>query len=109
GAGATVLLGSAAPSIESYSHVQTGKYQGLVLTGPSLSSPSIKIVDLREVSRSGFLSQPLKEAIVRHIAQKGQIALFINRRGFARGILCRDCGYTARCPACNIPLAYSKE
>ena len=109
GAGATVLLGSAAPSMESYNHVQTGKYQGLVLTDPSPSPPSVKIVDLREASRSGFLSQPLKEAIVRHIAQKGQIALFINRRGFARGILCRDCGYAARCPACSIPLAYSKE
>lgn len=107
GVGATVLLGSAAPSLESYNHVQTGKYRGLVLTDPS--PPSVKIVDLRETPRSGFLSQPLKEAIVRHVTQKEPVALFINRRGFARGILCRDCGHTALCPACSIPLAYSKE
>ncbi len=109
GAGATVLLGSAAPSMESYNHVQTGKYRGLVLTDPAPSSLRVKIVDLREAPRSGFLSQPLKEAIVRHATRGEPIALFINRRGFARGILCRDCGYTARCPACSIPLAYSKE
>jgi primosomal protein N' (replication factor Y) len=109
GAGAPVLLGSAAPSMESYNHFLNGKYQGVVLTDSSPLSLKLKIVDLREAPRSGFLSQPLKEAIVRHIAQKELVALLINRRGFAHGILCRDCGHTARCPACSIPLAYSKE
>jgi len=109
GAGATVLLGSATPSMESFNHLQTRKYQGLVLTKSAPPSSSVQIVDLRKAPRSGFLSQPLKEAIVRHVTQKEPVALFINRRGFARGILCRDCGYTALCPACSIPLAYSKE
>ena len=109
GSGAAVLLGSAAPSMESYYHVQTGKYHGLRLHEEAWHSPAVEIVDLREAPRSGFVSEPLKKAVVRHVAKGDSIALFINRRGFAHGIFCRDCGYTARCPSCNIAAAYHKE
>jgi primosomal protein N' (replication factor Y) (superfamily II helicase) len=108
-AGATVLLGSDAPSLESYYHAQTGKYQGLLLTEEIPSSPRVTIVDLRESPRPGFLSEPLKNAIIHRTAEGSPVALFINRRGFASGILCRDCGYTSRCPACDIAMAYHKE
>jgi primosomal protein N' len=67
------------------------------------------IIDLRAELKAGNFSifgLALQQAVKNSLAQKGQIILFINRRGAANFVLCRDCGYTAKCPNCDSPLAH---
>lgn len=76
------------------------------------SMPAIKTIDMRDELRNGNtspISYLLHEAIAETLNKKKQIVLFINRRGSATFVLCRDCGYTAECPNCNIPLTYHQQ
>ncbi|MBU3901471.1 primosomal protein N' [Patescibacteria group bacterium] len=71
--------------------------------------PPIHIIDMRQELKDGnfsIFSIDLYEAIKKALAAKKQIILFINRRGTANFVLCRDCGYIAKCPNCDAPLAY---
>jgi primosomal protein N' (replication factor Y) len=70
--------------------------------------PPVHIVDQREefaVGR-GLFSDRLEDAICRRLARKEQVILFLNRRGYSASILCRDCGYSAKCPNCSVSLTY---
>src|SRR5207245_2598755 len=74
-----------------------------------LPLPPTTVIDLRLELRTGnrgTLSQALREALQRTVAAGEQAILYLNRRGFATVVLCRDCGYVAKCPACEIPYAY---
>lgn len=76
---------------------------------PKFSAVSTKIVDMREQLKSGnfsVFSAPLKISIEKALAKNKPAILFINRRGAANFILCRDCGYVAKCKNCDSPLAY---
>lgn len=69
----------------------------------------IQIIDMRDELKNGnfsIFSVPLYDAVKQALADKRQAILFINRRGAANFILCRDCGYIANCPKCDTPLAY---
>ena len=73
------------------------------------SLPDIEIVDLRHELASGnktMVSQKLHDEIEENLKNKKQTILFLNRRGFATFIMCRDCGYTAKCKNCDITLTY---
>ncbi|MBA7569721.1 MAG: primosomal protein N' [Dehalococcoidia bacterium] len=112
--GATVVLGSATPDIESFYHAQKGDYRLLQLPervtpydGSAL--PKVEIVDMREELKAGnqsLFSRSLFQAIGQATANKEQVILFLNRRGAASFIQCRSCGFVMRCRRCDVPLSY---
>jgi primosomal protein N' (replication factor Y) len=113
---AVVILGSATPSVESYFNARTGKLTLLELTrrveGRPL--PSIEIVDMKqerlqhpETARE--LSRRLKETLAERVRQNQQSLLFLNRRGFAPCIICRECGHVFGCPNCSVSLIHHQR
>ncbi len=107
---ASVILGSATPSLEAYSRAKSGEYQLFTLkerlTGGFL--PKVYTVDLREELRCGnrsVFSRSLQEKIVDRLSKKEQIILFLNRRGYAGFVSCRACGYVVKCPHCDVSMA----
>lgn len=110
--GATVLLGSATPAVESFYKAESGEWGFLPLRQRALSRPlpSVDVIDLREEWKKGgapsLFSEALRDAISDRLAKNEQVILFLNRRGFAHFLLCRDCGYTTRCPHCDVSLTY---
>ena len=74
--------------------------------------PKVEIVDLRKELVNGnrsMISNKLYEEIEKNIQNKEQTILFLNRRGFSSFVMCRSCGYTAKCKRCNISLTYHKH
>lgn len=112
--GAVVVLGSATPRVTTYHAARSGAIGLLTLPVrvSDLALPPTTIVDLRLELRSGnrgTLSRALGLALQRTVAKGEQAILYLNRRGFATVVLCRDCGYVASCAACEIPYAYHLE
>ena len=112
--GATVVLGSATPSVEAVAAVRRGKFQRLVLPERILSRPlpEVHLIDMRDEFRAtgtqSLLSRRLASAL-REISGSGdQALLLLNRRGFATFLLCRACGATLSCPGCNVALIYHR-
>ena len=108
--GASLVLGSATPSLEAYSRAKSGEYQLFTLsrrlTGGTL--PSVDIIDLREELKSGnrsIFSRRLQELMEERLQKKEQIMLFLNRRGYAGFVSCRSCGYVMKCPHCDVSLS----
>jgi len=111
--GASVVLGSATPSLESYYLAERGEYEILTLRQRSQkqSLPEVYTVDLREELKAGnrsIISNTLRELIEDRLTKKEQIMLFINRRGYAGFVSCRSCGYVAKCPHCDVSLTSHK-
>ena len=113
--GAVAVLGSATPSLESYYNSSVGKYTLLHLRRRPEQAllPRVEIIDMRrerDRTRSGFLfSQHLVDEVRSALAGGRQVILFLNRRGFTTLLICRDCGYTARCRHCSISLTYHRS
>lgn len=108
--GIPVVLGSAAPSLETYAGVAAGRVRCLRPTPARVER--VAVVDMREerrAGRGGLLSRPLVEAIRLHLRSGGRAALFVNRLGYARVLSCQECGHAVRCPRCDIPTPYDKE
>ncbi|HSW95637.1 MAG TPA: primosomal protein N' [Patescibacteria group bacterium] len=108
--GAAVVLGSATPRVVTYAAAVAGDLTLLPLPERVLDLPLPKttIVDLRlelKANNRSTLSSALRTALVRTVAKGEQAILYLNRRGFATVVLCRDCGYVVPCPACEIPFA----
>jgi primosomal protein N' (replication factor Y) len=121
--GAVCLLGSATPSVVQGYQAQSGASLRLELPGRitqagsgapalSLDLPPISVVDMREELKAGnrsIFSRELSEAL-REVLQRGEQAiLFLNRRGAATYVFCRECGYTLKCPRCETPLTYHTQ
>lgn len=111
---ASVVLGSATPSVESYYHATRGEYKLYKLqkraTGGSLSQ--VHMVDLRQELKEGnrsIFSKKLQELIADRLEKKEQIMLFLNRRGYAGFISCRSCGEVIKCPHCDISLSEHRD
>jgi primosomal protein N' (replication factor Y) len=112
--GATVVLGSATPDVETYYHAQSGDYTLLELPErltprPGSPMPDIELVDLREELKSGnrsMFSRPLREAIGQAVSHNEQVILFFNRRGSATFVQCRNCGFVVKCQRCRVPMSY---
>src|SRR5205807_1328793 len=105
-----VVLGSATPSVETYYQAQRDDYRLIELPSRIGSFlPPVEIVDLRSELHAGntsIISRRLHEELL-HVLERGQQAiLFLNRRGAASCVLCRDCGYVALCDRCDVPLTY---
>lgn len=113
---ATVILGSATPSIESFHNAKNDKYALLELNqrADDARLPVIRVVDLRMEKRTGKgkfspFTPPLKEAILQRLEKGEQTMLFLNRRGYSNNLMCQDCGYVAGCPRCSITLTYHRS
>ncbi len=117
-----ILLGSATPSVESYSKAKEGKFFYYLLQNRFGSAllPKIQLIDLKQEKEKHYLeskdkkefsllSSPLLKAIGENLMRKEQTLLFLNRRGFSHFILCRDCGDTMVCPNCDITLTYHQK
>ena len=107
--GASVILGSATPSLESYYRAQKGRYTLFTLTkrAGGASLPKVWVTDLREElerkNRSIFGGK-LMELMQDRLAKKEQIILFLNRRGYAGSVSCRKCGEVIKCPHCSVSM-----
>jgi primosomal protein N' (replication factor Y) len=106
---ATVVLGSATPLITTYYAAMQGKLECLVLPERvrSLPLPATEIIDGRGRKGETFLPE-LAAALASNLEQGGQSLLFLNRRGFATFLVCRDCGHVFRCPNCSVTLTYHR-
>ena len=109
----SVVLGSATPSLESMARAQKGVYHLLVLSnrvnGKKL--PPVKIVDMNQVMKQsrGYFSQLLIDEISIRLERSEQVILLLNRRGYSSFVTCKNCGYTFKCPNCDITLTYHKS
>jgi primosomal protein N' (replication factor Y) len=114
-AGALVVLGSATPSMESYHHAMTGKYERVVLERRVLDRPlaSVTVVDMREEYAAAgpdvILSRALADAIRLRLDRREQALVLLNRRGFATAVFCRQCAGTLDCPNCSVSLVIHGE
>ncbi|MFH0812399.1 MAG: primosomal protein N' [Pseudomonadota bacterium] len=108
---AVVILGSATPSIETYYNTSIGKINYLHLSHriDSRPLPKVEIVDMRKEEPQVILSSRLKDAIKERGERGEQTLLFLNRRGFAPFMMCKDCGSTFCCPNCNVSLVYHQK
>mgnify|MGYP001350625186 FL=1 len=113
---ATVVLGSATPSMESYHNAKRGRYRLLELPNRAddKQMPLVRVQDMRTEKSKGdkgppIFSQRLKEAIRDRLEQGEQTILFLNRRGFATSMQCPECGFVAECPNCSMSLTYHRR
>lgn len=108
-----VIMGSATPSLEVFARAKKGVFKLLELpnriNGKSL--PHINIVDMNEMisKTKGHFSPVLLEAINDRLLKNEQIILLLNRRGYSSFVTCKNCGYTFKCPNCDITLTYHKS
>lgn len=98
-----IVLGSATPSLESYLNAQQGRYSLLTLEQRATQAPlpHIQLLDLNRQPSADGLSPAMLEAISTTLARGKQVMLFLNRRGFAPVIYCKDCQKTAKCHRCD--------
>ena len=106
---ASVLLGSATPSVESYHRALNGTYRLLELHERAGSGQLAKtsIVDLRKELKAGnrsIISRELADDIADRLARRQQVMLFINKRGYNSFVSCRNCGEALKCPHCDVSL-----
>lgn len=106
---ASVVLGSATPSLEAFYRAEQGEYEMLTLRERSQKQllPQVYTVDLREELKTGnrsIISEKLHELIEDRLEKGQQTMLFINRRGYAGFIACRSCGYVVKCPHCDVSM-----
>lgn len=106
-----VLLGSATPSMETLHNVAKGKIRQLDLPQKAQTSIDLKyrIIDLKQQVLNQGLSSTLIESVKKHLQQKGQVLLFLNRRGYAPVLLCHECGWSPICQRCDIHFTYHHQ
>ena len=108
-----IILGSATPSLESYARAKKGVYKLLNLANRvgNYELPKVSVVDMaKEMKKRNMLfSDELKSAIQNTLEKKEQVMLLLNRRGFSTIVSCQSCGYTYKCPHCEITLTYHKS
>jgi primosomal protein N' (replication factor Y) len=110
----SLVLGSATPSLVSYHYAMTHEYQLLEMKERinKKELPPLKIIDMGgEVKNgnSGVFSEELKNALIKTVSSGNQAMLFINRRGFSSFLMCKKCGWVAKCNDCDVSLVLHKE
>ena len=109
-----LVLGSATPSVESFLGAKRGEYNLVTLTERVNKKPlpEIIIADMRKEVKRGnnsCFSTALKEELDSTLKSGNQAIIFLNRRGYSQKIICRDCGYVAKCENCDVSLTYHSE
>ena len=112
--GASVVLGSATPSLEAFYGCKRGRIKMLELKNRATLQelPEVYVEDMRKEMKAGnrsILSDHLKELMEERLEKKEQIMLFLNRRGYAGFVSCRACGYVVKCPHCDVSLSAHKN
>lgn len=112
--GASVVLGSATPSMEAYYRASKGEYRLIELKNRARLQclPEVYTVDMRKELAGGnrsIFSDKLRELIRERLEKGQQTMLFLNRRGYAGFISCRSCGYVEKCPHCDVALSSHKN
>ena len=106
-----LILGSATPSMESYARAKNGTYTLLELKNRyNGMNPTIEIIDMNEEFRktNDYFSEKLIKSIKETIERNEQVILFLNKRGYSSVVTCQNCGYTEKCPNCDITMTYHK-
>lgn len=112
---AVVILGSATPSFESYTNALNGKYAlaELKKRAENCVMPVMTVIDnrigTRDEGKSSLLSKPLVNAVNLRLSLGEQVILFMNRRGYARQMMCEVCGYIAECNDCSVSYTYHRK
>jgi primosomal protein N' (replication factor Y) len=112
---ALALLGSATPSLETFHHARSGKYELLSLAQrvAERSLPTVEILDLREEFKQTHQTSPissrLQQAIQESLNFQTQALILINRRGYSWSVICRSCGATVQCANCSISMTHHKN
>lgn len=112
---ASVVLGSATPSLEAYTKALRGEYRLFSLHTRAKADSrlaDVAVVDLREELKDGnksIFSRRLQQMIGDRLEKKEQIMMFINRRGYANFVSCRSCGEAIKCPHCDVTLTLHKD
>ena len=109
----SVVFGSATPSLESMARAQKGVYSFVTLpnrvNGKKL--PPVRVIDMNQVMKQnrGYFSFELLQGIEKRLKKHEQVILLLNRRGYSSFVTCKNCGYTFKCPNCDITLTYHKS
>ena len=112
--GCKLILGSATPAVETYKRAIEGEFS-LIRLEKRINQkpmPEITIADMRREVRRGnnsAFSGILKEEIDKCLASNKQAILFLNRRGYSQTVICKECGYVAKCEACDVSLTYHRD
>jgi len=112
--GCKLVLGSATPSVETYRKALAGEF-GLIRLTERINKkpmPEIRIVDMRKEVRRGnntAFSSTLKEELEKTLSTGNQAILFLNRRGYSQTVICKECGYVAKCESCDVSLTYHRD
>ena len=112
--GASVVLGSATPSLESWMNVKRGKYSFAQMKNRAGAGtlPFVRLVDMHpsttEASKGAIFSPELLDAMRTRLDNGEQTILFLNRRGYARSVVCDSCGISVDCPKCSVPYTYHR-
>lgn len=104
-----LILGSATPSIESYTRAKNEIYELLEMKNRvNKNMPKVLLIDMKEEikNRNRIFSSILKEKIKDRLEKKEQVIILLNRRGYTTITTCSNCGYIHKCPKCDIPLTY---
>lgn len=109
-----LILGSATPSVVSYSRSREGIYKLIRLSKRynETEMPQSEIIDMRQELKDGnrsILSRRLCEEMKAELAAGRQVMLFLNRRGYSTFVSCRECGFVAKCPTCGLSLTYHRS
>ena len=109
-----LVLGSATPSVVTYSRCEEGIYRILKLTERynKVQMPQVSIVDMRQELKQGnrrIISGELYSQMKLQLEGGRQVMLFLNRRGYSTFISCRECGYVARCPDCGLSMTFHRQ
>lgn len=112
--GASVILGSATPSVESYEKAQKGEYRlwELMQRAKKAVLPKVYVEDLRQELKDGnrsMFSRRLRQLMEERLSRGEQIMLFLNRRGYAGFVSCRSCGHVMECPHCDVSMTYHRD
>ena len=107
-----VILGSATPSVESYTRAKAGIYELLVMKNRvNKKMPKVYLVDMKDEFKKGnrVFSEIFKDKMNDRLSKNEQVLVLLNRRGYSTVITCTECGFTHKCPNCDIPLTYHKN
>ena len=107
-----VILGSATPSIESYTRAKTGIYELLTMRKRvNETLPKVTLIDMKDEIKKGnrIISKLLRDKINEKLNKGEQVIILLNRRGFSTVCTCHSCGFTLKCPKCDIPLTFHKS
>lgn len=112
--GAAVVLGSATPSVQDYYRCSKGLFTLLELPARynDVPLPEVSVVDMVDELKHGnrsLFSKELADDMAECLGKKKQVILFLNRRGYAAFVSCRDCGTVVKCPECGISMTYHKD